>query len=395
VAEKRFNYSWVVVGAAFTVMFIGFGVAYGFSAFFRTFIVEFDANRGDISLIFALSGFLYFVLGAISGPLADRFGPRPVVIFGMVLIGVGLLAASTATTLHQIYLSYGIAVGVGVGFSYVPSVGAVQRWFLQRRAMATGIAVSGIGFGTLAGPPLAGWLIGQFDWRHAYQILGVATVLFGAIAGYLLSRPGSSRRNAGPEGVVLAGMTLRQALGSRPFWMIFIASMANSFAIFVPFVHLLPFAVDRGHSETTGLWLMGMIGIGSIVGRFAIGALGDRTGRRRAFTAQFVGIGLMMLWWWGSTEIWSLVVFALIFGALYGGFVALAPALSADYFGGRHISGILGCIYSGVGIGTLMGPTLAGVAFDRYQSYDLPILAAAAITLISVICSGWLLRDPE
>jgi MFS family permease len=391
----RVRYGWVVVAAAFTVMFVGFGVAYGFAAFFRTFVVEFNANRGDISLIFALSGFLYFVLGAVSGPLADRFGPRPVVIFGMVLIGGGLLVASAATNLQQIYLSYGIAVGVGIGFSYVPSVGAVQRWFVRRRAMASGIAVSGIGFGTLVGPPLAGWLIGQFDWRHAYQILGVATMLVGTVAGYLLSRPGPSGRSAAAEGVVLGGMTLRQALGTRPFWMIFIASMANSFAIFVPFVHLLPYAVDRGHSETVGLGLMGIIGVGSIVGRFAIGALGDRIGRRRTFTAQFAGIGLMMVWWWGSTEVWSLVVFALIFGALYGGFVALAPALSTDYFGGRHISGILGCIYSGVGIGTLIGPTLAGVAFDRYQSYDLPILVAAAITVISVVCSGWMLRDPE
>ena len=141
-AFARPFHGWVVVAAAHVVMAIGFGVAYSFAAFFPALQAEFQANRGDVALIFSLSGFLYFSLGAVAGPLADRFGPGRAIAGGMVLVGIGLLAASRAETLGQIYLTYSLAVGIGVGFAYVPAVGAVQRWFVARRGFASGASVA-------------------------------------------------------------------------------------------------------------------------------------------------------------------------------------------------------------------------------------------------------------
>ena len=128
---------WVIFGlvaATFTVLLLAFGVAYSFASFFDGLEADFQASRGDVSLVFSIAGFLYFSLGAISGPLSDRVGARPVVAFGIVLIAIGLLASSFAQNLWQIYLSYGAAVGVGIGFAYVPSVGVLQRWFGNGRA---------------------------------------------------------------------------------------------------------------------------------------------------------------------------------------------------------------------------------------------------------------------
>jgi predicted MFS family arabinose efflux permease len=140
---------WLVVAGAFAVMFLGFGSAYSFSAFVAALENEFGASRGSVSLVFSLAGFLYFGLGIVSGPLADRWGSRRLAVIGMVLTGVGLAIASTARSLTGIYLAYGLGVGLGVGASYVPAVGAVQRWFSRRRGFASGLAVSGIGVGTL------------------------------------------------------------------------------------------------------------------------------------------------------------------------------------------------------------------------------------------------------
>jgi MFS family permease len=104
----------------------------------------------------------------------------------------------------------------------------------------------------------------------------------------------------------------------------------------------------------------------------------------------------MLVWWLAASTTWGLAVFALIFGTCYGGFVALAPAITVDYFGARNASGIIGVLYTGVAVGTLLGPRLAGDAFDLFQSYTLPIaisagaaLAAAAIILVMPEPATW------
>ena len=132
-----------------------------------------------MSLVFSLAGFLYFGLGIVSGPLADRFGSRPFAVGGMVLTGLGLAAASAAQSLLQVYAAYGLGVGLGVGCAYVPAIGAVQRWFVRRRGFASGLAVSGIGVGTLVMPPLASLLIESLGWRGAYLALGALAALAG------------------------------------------------------------------------------------------------------------------------------------------------------------------------------------------------------------------------
>jgi len=149
-------------------------------------------------------------------------------------------------------------------------------------------------------------------------------------------------------------------------------------------VHLAPYAEDRGIGHGTAVFLFSLVGIGSTLGRFLVGGTADRLGRRASLGAMFLGMGVMMLWWLASSSAWQLALFALVFGTCYGGWVALAPALVVDYFGGRNASGIIGALYTSVAIGTFAGPTLAGMAFDLLQSYTVPILASAATMFLAV-----------
>lgn len=393
-ARPGLFYGWIVVGAAFAVMAVGFGVAYAFAAFFQSLQQDLGASRGEVSLIFSIAGCLYFGLGALSGPLADRWGPKRVVALGMAITALGLALASRATALWQIYAAYGFGVGVGVGFAYVPAIGTVQRWFLRKRGLASGFAVSGIGVGTLAFPPLAGWLIEGLGWRSTYLVLAAATAVIGLGASLLLD--GSpERRGLRPDGEVAMpaqstaapapapGFTLYQTLRSGPFWLLYVLCAFAAFALFIPFVHLVPFAKDHGIGEQLALYLMMAIGVGSVAGRFAFGGMADRLGRRRALAVMFGGLTLMMLWWSISTAFWALALFGLLFGAFYGGFVALIPAMAADYYGTRYVSSILGILYSSVSLGSLVGPSLAGYAFDLTQSYVLAILIGAALMAVA------------
>ncbi len=384
---------WIVVAGAFIVMMTGFGVTYSFGTFFDALQQEFGALRGSVSLVFAISGFLYFVLGIVSGPLADRIGPRPVVLFGMVLVATGVFLAGHATALWQIYLAYGVGIGVGVGFAYVPAVAAVQRWFVRRRGTASGIAVAGIGIGTLIGPPAAAWAIEAFGWRGAYTALAIGALVLGLIGAFLIEGA-PSRRGLRPDGdagpapaahATAPGSTLREALRDRRFWWLYAATFVGCLGLFIPFVHLVPYALDHGIERGIAVWLIGVIGIGSTVGRFFLGGMADRLGRRQAFSLMFVGMAVSMVLWFFGTGAVMLGLFALVFGLAYGGFVALAPALIADYFGARDIAGIIGWLYSSVAFGTLAGPSLAGVAYDVSGSYAWPIVLSGVFSAIAAV----------
>ncbi|MDN7914850.1 MFS transporter [Burkholderia cepacia] len=412
---SRHFYGWYVVAAAFAVTFVGFGSAYTFSAFVESLQRDFAASRGQISLVFSLAGFLYFGFGIVSGPLADRFGSRRLAVAGMLLTGAGLAAAGAAHTLLQVYVAYGLGVGFGVGCAYVPAVGAVQRWFVRRRGFASGLAVAGIGVGTLVMPPLASTLIAQVGWRGAYFTLAVIAVVIGAGMSLLIENdprgrgllpdgeaahePGGgaqvagrgagapvSGAAAGRQPVAAsapAGATVREAVMSRPFASLYAACLACSFGVFVPFVHLVPYALDHGVAPSTAVLLLGAIGVGSTAGRFFLGGLADRFGRRASLLAMFAGMAVALVAWAGADTVATLAAFALVFGVFYGGWVAVLPAVVMDYFGGRNVSGIIGVLYTSVAFGTLIGPAAAGFIYDAGGGYLVPILASAAANAIA------------
>ena len=389
-AERRIFYGWWVVAAAFAITFLGFGSAYTFSAFLEQLQRDFGASRGSVSLVFSLAGFLYFGLGIVSGPLADRFGSRPLVLIGMILLGLGLALASAAQNLIEVYAAYGLGVGLGMGCAYVPAIGAVQRWFVRRRGFASGLAVAGIGVGTLVMPPLASLLIGSFGWRGAYLALGALALVLGCSMALLIENDPSGR-GLNPDGDELAARTVRdgaavgEAIRSGRFISLYVACLICSFGVFVPFVHLVPFARDHGIAASMAAVLLGVIGLGSTAGRFFLGTVADRMGRERALLMMFVGMAASLAIWALSANVWSLAVFAFVYGVFYGGWVAVLPAVVVDYFGGRNVSGIIGVLYTSVAFGTLIGPSAAGFAFDLSHSYELPIVASAATNVLAAL----------
>jgi MFS family permease len=359
-------------------MFVGFGVAYSFAAFFKAFQAEFGASRAHVSLVFSLCALLWFSFGVPGGLLADRFGPRGVCLAGALSIAAGLAAAAHAQSLFVLYVTYSIGIGVGIGLSYVPSVAAVQHWFTHNRVLAGGIAVSGIGAGNLLVPPLAAWWIELWGWRGAYLGLMTLTLLAAVPAALLLG--GRAAPRAAAAGVALPGMTLGAAMRSRLFWLMYAVAFLICVGFFVPMVHLVPYAQDVGLSEAQGVSLVSLLGLGSLLGRFLMGSVAVRLGHARSLVAIGAGLGLLFLVWWGAQSYWLLAAFAVSFGTLYGGYVALAPTLSMDLFGPKNLSAILGALYTAAGVATLIGPTFAGASYDAFGSYDVSILGCAALS---------------
>lgn len=375
-------YAWVVVWACFVALAVIFGVAYSFAAFFESFAAEFDAQRADVALVFGLSGLLYFVLGAGAGVLADRFGPRATGCAGMLCIAAGLLGCSVAPSMLAVYAAYGVGIGVGIALVYTPSIACVQPWFTRRRGLAAGIASAGIGAGTVAVPLLAAWAIGALDWRQALRVLAVGVLVLGLGATLLLKRAPAATAGAGGA---VAGTPLGQALRSAEFRWLYLAAVLASPSMFIPFAHVSAAARDLGIDAPRAVGLVGLIGIGSLVGRFAIGALADRFGRALTLALAQGSMGLSYLLWAGADGYAAMAVFALWLGLSYGGIVSLMPALCMDLFGARAVSSILGMLYTGAALGNLAGPVVAGWVFDRSGSYQ-PVIWACL--LLSALATG-------
>jgi MFS family permease len=198
------------------------------------------------------------------------------------------------------------------------------------------------------------------------------------------------------------GYSLGDAARTGPFWVIYVGALLMSFGLFVPFVHLAPYARDIGLGEGFGVLLIVLLGLGSTVGRFLFASVTGWIGRRRSFAMMYVGAAVMLVVWSLSTSAPALVIFALLFGAFYGGFVAIAPSLAADYFGARALGSIIGALYSGVGFGALLGSPAAGYAFDFFGSYTGAIMGGAALCLVSFLITlmmpeprEWLARHQQ
>lgn len=378
------RYGWVVVWACFTALAVIFGIAYSFAAFFEPFAAEFGAARADISLVFGVTGLVYFVLGAFGGVLSDRYGPRIVTSAGMWCIVAALLAGSRAGSMTQVTLAYGVVLGIGVALVYTPAIGCVQPWFTRRRGLAAGIASAGIGAGTLVVPLLAAAAIGAWQWRGAMWALAAFVAVVGATAALLLRRAPAAR---GQAGAPPAGTTLGQTLAGARFRWLYLMCLAGAPSMFVPFAHLSASARDMGIAEAQAVGLVGLIGIGSLTGRFAIGAWADRVGRGPALVSVMGSLGASMLLWFAATQWWPgyavLAIFALWMGLSYGGSVSLMPALCMDFFGARAVSSIIGTLYTGAAFGNLAGPWAAGRVFDASGSYAGVILGCAGLSALS------------
>jgi MFS family permease len=398
--QQEPSYAWVVVWACFGSLAVIFGVAYSFAAFFESFAREFDAQRADVSLVFGLCGLIYFVLGVGGGMLADRFGPRVTCVSGMVLIATGLLGTSLSGSMGAVYLSYGVCIGLGIALVYTPAIGCVQPWFTRRRGLASGIASAGIGAGTLVVPLVASALIAALPWRDAMRLMALGVLVLGAGCAWLMRRapvasatPVGAGVAGGPVGSLAAvnsppGLTLRETLRQRSFWWLYAATVLAAPTMFVPFAHVSAAARDAGIDNAAAVGLVGLIGIGSLVGRFAMGAVADRLGRGLTLVLMQGSMGASYLLWGAADGYAAFAVFALWFGLSYGGIVSLLPALCMDLFGARALASVIGTLYSGAALGNLLGPVLAGRAFDELGGYGLVIGVGMALSVLATVASA-------
>jgi MFS family permease len=375
--ERDSPHAWRMVGAGFIAAFTLFGVVYSFGAFFQPIAAQFGANRSATSAIFSITSCISFMLGPFTGHLADRFGPRRIAVIGAISIGIGLGTTSLINHLWVAYVTYGVGVGIAIACCYVPLIAAVSGWFLKRRNTALGITASGIGVGTLVTAPLAAELIHRLGWREAYVVIGVVASALLFVCAYLIEAP--------PIELDAPEFSVRRIARTRQFKLMYGACMLWTVATAMPFVFLPAYAQGIGIKAVAAAALVGFIGFASTAGRLGLGPIADRFGLIVTYRYCILALGICFSLWLYGNSYAMLVTFALVMGASYGGAVALTPAVVAELFGTRGLGVILGTLYTGSAIGTLLGPPFCGALVDRTGSYQWAIVFTMAVTIASYV----------
>jgi MFS family permease len=374
---------------------IAWGAQYSFGVFFKPLLNEFGWTRAVTSGAWALNSTLIGFFGILAGRLSDRYGPRAVVTVSGFFVGISYLLMSKVSTVWQIYLFYGVFLGIGLAGVWVPLMSTVARWFFRRRALASGVVTSGVGLGIVIMPPVANRLISSYGWRTSYVIIGaIAMALIVIFAQFLRRDPNQKSLLTDDANAVgtespnlqIHGFSSREATRTRQFWIIGVIFLFLIACMQTGLVHIVPHATDIGMSAASAATILSVIGIVSIGSRIGMGSIGDVIGSKRVMIIILALISVSFLSLLLVSELWVLYLFAVVFGIAFGAFQAVQSPLVADSFGLRAHGAIFGLLVFAASVGGAIGSFVAGRIFDISGSYHWAfmlcvILGAAALTL--------------
>jgi MFS family permease len=391
------NYGWVILAVCLLFIALSYGIRMSYGVFFQPLEDEFQWSRALTSGVFSVYMLVGAIFAVLGGWIADRYGAKIVFIAMGIAAFAGLALTSRVTSLWQIFLSYSLLFGAGTGATYVLATSLTTRWFQKSRGLALGICTSGVGLGSIIIPPLASYLIGRFDWRYAFLVLGIIALLFIPLSFFLKRTPAEiseasqnklpdkGTAKSGPKLPQPKGFSLRQAAKTRNFRLLIVTWFFFSFCIFTVSTHLVRHALDMGINPLQAASLISIVGATNILGRLSGGAMADRWGRRPVSLISAAFMLVSFVWLTQCSTIWMLYVFSAAFGASYGCLSPATTSIVGDTFGVRNIGTIFGILEVGWVLGAATGPALAGYIFDTFGSYLLGFWFGALASLIIII----------
>ncbi len=402
--SSRVFYGWWIVGACFLLsLYSGGTFILGFTAFFEPIANEFGWSYTQVSLAASLRGANMGLLAPLMGFLVDRWGPRRLILGGIILLGFALMLLSHVTSLSMFYGTF-IIVAFGIsGLSPTVLIATVSNWFRRNAGIATGIMACGFALGSLLVPVVVR-LIDVYDWRTAIFILAVFTFVIGVPLSFLVRHKpeqygylpdGDQNNTAIPSEEPVPGQAIgvevnievKEALKSRAFWHIGLAMALLFLPLSAVVVHVMPYLSSVGIARSTSSMVATAIPLVSIVGRLSSGWLGDRFNKTR-IAAGFiilVGLGLLFFSYVLDERMWPLIPFIILFGVGWGSNLPMRAALVREYFGRKNLGTLFGFMMGLIAVGGVMGPIIAGWVFDNRGSYHIVWLLFACIVLVSSI----------
>ncbi len=246
-SDMNFSYRWVIVAVGALMTCVGIGAMFSLAVYLEPMSASTGWSRAGISSAMTLD---FLVMGVASfgwGAASDRFGTRIVVLTGAVLLGLGLLLASRATSLIEFQLTYGILVGLAAGSFFAPMIAATTTWFVSNRSLAVSLVSAGMGVAPMTISPFARWLISTYDWRVAMMTIGIAAWVLLVPAALLVRRPAQATNDGAANAAAEPSeMSAAQALHSPRFLVLALTFFLCCAAHSGPIFHMVSYAMLCG-----------------------------------------------------------------------------------------------------------------------------------------------------
>lgn len=391
---------------------------YAFSVFIKPLRAQFGWTAAEVSLAYAICCLIFGLMTFPAGRLSDKIGPRTVVLIGGIILGIGFFLTSTITTKYQLYIYYGVIAGFGGGMVYLPPIATAPKWWPDRRALATGFSVVGLGLGSFIMAPLATTMINTFGGAlPVFKYVGIAMLVMAVIAALCLQNPPPGYKPAGwtppapKAGAPKVGRdyTHEESIRTPQFWLLYLAYFGGSFAGLMVIGHIANHGIlemTKAYAAVKGIaasavpkddpmlktiamqaaYATSSLAAFNALTRILIGAIADKVGTRVCFLATFtLQLLAMLVLFPAGKAVMTLCIVAIVIGWNYGAMFTLFPATCLQYFGPTAQGSNYGLLFTAWGLAGFAGPYVGGMLLDSTKSYSAPFLVAAVIVAISVV----------
>ena len=390
--RSRSYYGYIVVGSVFMTMVIIWGTFATFGVFFESFVKTFEWSRAATAGASSIRDLVFGLVCILTARAADSLGPRIVITTSGLILGLGYLLMSQIQATWQLYLFYGAIISSGMS-AYILMLSIVAKWFERRRGTMTAASLSGMGIGTMMMPPIANSLISHYGWRTSYVIIAVVAFVVVVVSAQFMKNPSSKTNPAetlessspGHERLSdTISISLRNAIGTRQFWMVSALYFFFLYAMLTVAVHIVIHATGQGVPSNRAAIILTIVGAMSVVGMNGAGGTADKIGNKQTFIISFTLMAVSFVCLMVARTIWPFYTFAAIFGLSYGGMQVLFSPVVAELFGLSSHGVILACTALIGGFGAALGPFVSGYIFDLTKSYAWAFFICLLMTFAGV-----------
>jgi len=375
---------------------------YAWSVFIKPLNAEFGWNRADIALAFAIACLVFGLMTFPAGRLSDRFGPRIVVFCGGIALGTGFVLSGYIQAKWQLYISYGLISGFGGGLVYLPPIATAPKWWPDRKGLATGLAVVGLGLGSFIMAPLATYIIERVGWRYVFMYAGIGMGIMAILASFCLRVPPANWKPNGritskenEPGSHAHDYSHQETYRTAQFWLLYVAYFCGSFAGLMVIGHIVGHGRDQGMDPMMAAAAAGWLAITNAASRVLIGQVADKIGTRGSFIGIFLlqAVAIVLLYP-SAKACWALWAVSAFIGWNYGAMFTLFPATCLQYFGPTAQGSNYGLLFTSWGLAGFAGPYVGGWLKDVTGTYHTPFIVAAIVVAVSVAIVATI-REPK
>ena len=366
------HYRWVIVAAGGLMGCMAIGAMFTLPVFLVPISKDTGWSVTGVSSAMTI-GFLAMAFASMAwGSLSDRFGARPVVLLGSVVLAASLALASRASSLIEFQLVFGLMVGGSIAAIIAPMMACVTGWFDTHRSLAVSLVSAGMGMAPMTVSPLAARLVSTYDWRTSLQIIAALAAAVMIPAALLVRRPPAlERKSAGavPGEQLEPAMSVWEAVRSPQFVILLLTNFFCCATHSGPIFHTIGYAVSCGIPLVAAVSIYSVEGLAGLGGRIAFGILGDRFGAKRVLVSGLLAQAFGALAYSFVRELGAFYAVAALFGFIYAGVMPLYAVLARENFPLRMMGTIIGGTSMAGSLGMATGPLAGGLIYDTFASY--------------------------